>query len=534
MTITNVDARSSRPVPADPSRQEDALVWSPGSVHWFAIVAFVAANAALGLFSDFSPPPVATIHALGTIVIAVWFVGVRRNAEAMACIAAYVAASDVFWRMTDASVPWEVSKIALILIFLTAIIRIIRRPKRIGLPLLSLLLLAPSAVVTVERFGILGNGRERISFELGAHVALVLGVIVFSNLRIERQALAGLLWVIIGPVVAVNTIATAGTVGLQASDYYSHVSNSASSGGYGPNQVSALIGVGAMMSVFLVFFDRRPVLRVLAAVLAVWFLAQSALTFSRGGSFNLVVALIVAAPFFLRTAQMAVRFLAVLAASALVIAFVMIPVIQHVTGNQFGDRFSSTDPTLRGDLMRSELEAWSDNIGLGIGVGMMERTVEDQGAGARGELPKLPTHTEYTRLLAEHGLLGLGVIFVLIALAVRGVRRQRLREGAIFSVVMVVWCASEVAHSATRLALVAYLFALGSVQIVADGTFEAERDSARDLEGEDPVEGDGPPAVPGPRRAEHPAGDGGSATRVAEPRGLVLGEAVEVPDGDPA
>lgn len=483
------------------------LAWSPGSVHWFAIVAFVAAHALFGLVSDFSPPPVSTMHAIGTLVLALWLVGVRRSPEGVACIAAYTAASDVLWRMTGASVPWEVSKLSLVFIFSVGIIRIIRRPCRFGLPLTLMLLLMPSAVVTLERFGVVGNGRERLSFELGAHVALVAGVIFFSNLKVERQTLAGVLWMIVGPTLAVNTIATLGTVGLQSGDFSGTLSNNAASGGYGPNQVSALIGASAMVCVFLVFLERRPVLRVLAALLAIWLLAQSALTFSRGGSFNLVVALLVALPFFLRTAQMAVRFLTVVAVVTVIIVFAMIPVIQNITGNEFGTRFTDSNPTLRGDLMRSELEAWSDNPALGVGVGMMERTVKDHGAGVRGELPTLPTHTEFTRLLAEHGLLGLGAIMVLIALAVRAVRTQVLPEGRVFAVVLVAWCASEVSHSATRLALVPFLFALAAVAIVPNGALQPSGDASGPAEGQDPVEPQGPPPPAGARPAQDGTGD---------------------------
>ncbi|HYF47525.1 MAG TPA: O-antigen ligase family protein [Acidimicrobiales bacterium] len=507
-------------------------LWSPGSAHWFTIVAFVAGHVALGAFSDLSPPPLASMHAFITLVTAVWLVGVRRNAEAMTCIAAYVGASDVLWRMTSASVPWEVSKIALIVIFAIAAARIVRRPRRIGLPLLSLILLAPSAVVTLERFGLGPNGRERLSFELAAHVALVFGVVVLGNLRVERQTLAGILWVIIGPVVTVNTIATSGTIGLQAGDYAGNLSNTAASGGYGPNQVSALIGVGAMLAIFLVFFDRRPPLRLFAAVLAVWFLAQSALTFSRGGSFNIVVALIVAIPFFLRTAQMAMRFFAAAALGALVIGLVMVPVIQGITGNQFGERFTSSDPTLRTDLMRSELEAWGENIALGVGVGMMERTVEDEGAAERGELPELPTHTEYTRLLAEHGLLGLGVILVLIGLGFRAVRRQTLLDGRIFSIVLVAWCATEVGHSATRLGLVPLLFALASIQVVPNGALEAPGHPSGPDQRQRPVEDQRPPAVARPRRRQDDPGDLAPAGEPAEVRGPPVGGAVERPGGD--
>jgi hypothetical protein len=445
------------------------LPWSPGRVHWAVIVAFLAAHAAFGLFADLSPPPLATLHAYIIPLVALWLVFVRRNPEAVACIAAYIAASDVLWRMTGASVPWEMSKVLLIAVLLVAIVRIIRRPLRVGLPLLFLALLLPSAIVTVERFGLLGGGRERLSFVLGAHVVLVVSVIFFSNVRVERQRLAGILWMMVGPVLAVNTIATAGTVGLEASDLVGDLSNKAASGGYGPNQVSALIGLGAMACIFLVLLDRRPILRVLAAGLAVWFLAQSALTFSRGGTFNLLLALVITIPFFMRSAQMAVRFFTVAALVAVLIAFVMIPMIQSVTGNEFGHRFTSSDPTLRTDLMRAETEIWSHNVALGVGVGMEELTLSDQGVTARGDYPKTSSHTEYTRLLAEHGILGLFAIIVLFALAFRAVRAQPLAIGKVFSVFLMGWCAAEVGHSATRLALSGFLFGLAAVVIVRDG-----------------------------------------------------------------
>jgi hypothetical protein len=442
------------------------LWWSPATVPWWVVVLFLAAHVVLGLASDLNPPPLATLHAVTTLVVAVWLVGVRRNVEAVACIAGYIAASDVLWRMTGAAVPWEIAKISLTLVFGAAIIRMIRRPRRIGLPITVLLLLIPSAVVTVERFGLVSAGRERLTFDIGAYGVLVLGVIFFSNLKAPRQVFAGVLWMVLAPTLTVNTIATAGTIGLHADDFSSGLSNAASSGGYGPNQVSALIGVGALLSVFLVFLDKRPVMRFLAGGLAIWFLAQSALTFSRGGSLNLLVALVAVSPFYFRTAQTAVRFLAVGAAVALVIAFAVIPVIQNITGDQFGQRFTSADPTLRTDIMRQELDTWSHNFALGIGVGMMERHIEDVGAAERGQIPRVSAHTEYTRLLAEHGLLGLAVILALLAIAIRSARSQVLFDGRIMSIALSAWAASELAHAATRLSLVPYLFALAALTIV--------------------------------------------------------------------
>lgn len=440
-------------------------MWSPGRARSATLLLFLGAHIGFGLIVDSTVLPVASMLAVTTLLVAVWLVGVRRDAEAVACVAGYIAASDVLWRMTRAAVPWEISKLALALVFGVAIVRVIRRPRRFGMPVTVLFLLAPSAIVTVERFYLSADGRERLSFGIGAHVALVLGVIFFSNLRADRPTVAGVLWMVVAPILAVATIATVGTVGLQTADFAPGSSNFGSSGGYGPNQVSALVGAGVLVCLILVFLDHRPVMRVTAGALALWFLAQSALTFSRGGTFNLVVVLVVSVPFFFRTIQSTARFLAMALVGGAIVLFAMIPVIQHITDDQFGQRFTSTETTLRGDLVRSELHTWGDNIAFGVGVGMTERTVP----GDASELGHLATHTEYSRLLAEHGVLGLGVILVLLALAVRAVRSQRLLVGRVVSVALMTWAAAEATHSATRLAMVPFLFALAALQITPEG-----------------------------------------------------------------
>src|SRR4029077_18351477 len=61
-------------------------------------------------------------------------------------------------------------------------------------------------------------------------------------------------------------------------------SNSDSSGGYGPNQVSAILSLGALMALFgFLGVKRSRVLQVWFGAVMVWLLAQATLTFSRTG-----------------------------------------------------------------------------------------------------------------------------------------------------------------------------------------------------------------------------------------------------------
>ena len=113
-------------------------------------------HALMALVMDVSPPPVATLHAAVTMVVALWAVFFARHAIDLVCAAAYVASCEVLWRMTSASIPWEMAKYALVFIAASAIYRFVPRPRRLAVPLLILALILPSAVVTIERFGFFG------------------------------------------------------------------------------------------------------------------------------------------------------------------------------------------------------------------------------------------------------------------------------------------------------------------------------------------------------------------------------------------
>ena len=289
-----------------------------------------------------------------------------------------------------------------------------------------------------------------------------------ANLVVLRHGLVLVLWAGLAPLIAVNTIATAGTVGLGVGDFDSGLSNVEASGGFGPNQVSALVGLGALFALFLCVIERRQGLRLVAAGLVLWFVAQGALTFSRGGMVNLLVALIVAIPFAVRSADALVKVVGALVAGSLLVAFVMVPALQSVTGGSFGERFTDRSTTLRSDLMSRELEIWGDNVWLGVGVGMAERGEEDIGANLAGREIKVAAHTEYTRLLAEHGIAGIAIMVSFIALLVGAVGRNRTVMGRAWAAAAMGWTLAEMVHSATRLAVIPLMVGLAQLTISSD------------------------------------------------------------------
>ena len=73
---------------------------------------------------------------------------------------------------------------------------------------------------------------------------------------------------------------------------------------------------------------------------------------------------------------------------------------------------------------------------------------------------------EYTRLLAEHGLFGVLAMGCLLAMVWVGFRRQRQPFGQAWTAALVAWTALELSHSSTRLAAVAFTFALAQFAVI--------------------------------------------------------------------
>ncbi|MEL7207999.1 MAG: hypothetical protein AAGK32_07155, partial [Actinomycetota bacterium] len=276
---------------------------------WQVVVAVLVGHLALGILGDVVSSAVITVHAYLTLAVVAFLVLTSTRAGFFVASAGYITSSEVLWRMHDVPVPWEVAKYVTVGVFAAGLFRLIGpRARHVGLPGMYLLVLVPSVLFTVERLG--PASFELLSFNIVAHVALVLGVVFCSNLTTDRASLTTVLWWLLAPVLAVNAVATRATLALDPADFSASGSNAAVTGGYGPNQVSALAGLALLACIFLGIFDRRRHLKVAAVVLGVWFAVQGALTFSRGGLFNVGVALLLAVPFFLSRARYAVRLVA--------------------------------------------------------------------------------------------------------------------------------------------------------------------------------------------------------------------------------
>lgn len=417
-------------------------------------------------FAMSASPAVSTVHAVFVFALGLgWAIAGYENR--LAVWAGYAAVSDVLWRMTNASVPWEFAKYALVLVLTFAIFRSgrLRVP---ALPFIYMGLLIPSSVLVVWLLGpeAAFNG---ISFNLSGPVALGVAAWFFSRLTLTTSEYAALLIAMMGPILGVGSVALSGILSGEAFGA-TRASNLASSGGFGPNQVSSILGLGALLSLFLLLSTRGP--RWFKAILFSLMLGlacQSALTFSRGGLYAAAGAAAVALPFFVQ--DRAVRWRLFIGGTVAVglAVFLVLPGLEQLTGGALAARFEDTGTTGRDLIAKADFTIWSENPILGVGPGM--------GPASRlailGHAPA--AHTEWSRLVAEHGLLGLGAAVCLVAMAWRACARDRRPFERALAAGFAAWAFLFMFHAGMRLAAPAFAIGLAQCRMRASTGQPEER-----------------------------------------------------------
>lgn len=416
-----------------------------------AWLVMVAVSGAVGWVLSFSPA-LATAH-LALVVMAVLAAAVfSPRPEPLLMVTIYAGLCDVLWRASSARGPWEASKWLMIVGFAALIVRFVRRPRHRILCTCLILLLVPGTIMAAADRGF-EFARKYTSASVGGLVALALAVMVCSSLRLSQRETRGLYVIAISPTVSMAAQATLSTVRAGTLNFTDEV-NFDTSGGFGPNQVSSVLCVGGLLCILVLL--QRPqswMSRLVVLATAVWIVGQAVLTFSRGGLFGLVLA--AAAVGLVALVSSGQRFTVIITAVVLVVVAVQVlSWVGAFTGGASEERLSSTDSTNRVEIAESELRIFARNPIFGTGVG----TAKDE-----RDIPIMTApHTEYTRLLAEHGVFGLAAIAVLATLCVKIFRSGRgwSRMAAAGLMVMAL---AQMAHSATRIGSIAVCFGLAAL-----------------------------------------------------------------------
>jgi O-antigen ligase len=444
--------RAEMPMAALAARRERAIL--------IRVLAFFAAHVLLALVAR-QVKAIITVHALATLSLGLWWAlsSVRRP-ERVAYMGAYITGAEILWRMSSAGVFWEMGKYATSAIFIVAMLRS-NRLKGPSLPLLYFLLLIPSILLTIDGTS-LGVARGKISFNLSGPLALFVSAWFFSHLRLTTGQLRLLLLAAVAPLIGVATRALAGTLAISELKFMDG-SMRATSGGFGPNQVSALLGFGALLAFICLLIHKSSLWPKLVMIGIIIFLGiQSAMTFSRGGLYMAAGGAVVASIFMLKDSRLRIRVIVFTGLFFIIVNFAVLPRLDNFTGGALSTRFTNTDLTKRDDIIWADLEIWKEHPFVGVGPGMAQFDRQDLlGRDSAA-------HTEFSRLLAEHGLLGATALFLLLIIAYRNFRGSRTDTGKSVVACLTGWSFLFMYINAMRLVAPAFAFALGFATILPD------------------------------------------------------------------
>ncbi len=394
---------------------------------------------------------VSTLHAVVALFVGLLVAASSRKLSNIAIAVGYISGAEVLWRMTKAGVFWEYGKYATCAVILVGLLRV-RGLRNRGLALGYFVLLLPSALLTLILVD-LDEARQQISFNLSGPLTVSLCAIFFSNIRLGQAELRRVFVATIAPILAIATLAYLSTVSFELIEFTNR-SNAKTTAGFGPNQVAAMFGLGVLLAILLLFerklsWRARGPLMVIAIVLSV----QAALTFSRGGLLLAGAGVAVAMIYLMRERRTRITIIAISLVLLVVGKFVVEPRLEAFTGGALGQRFSNTATTGRDKFIVMDMKIFASHPLVGVGPGMADPIREQMGFFAI-------SHTEFSRMPAEHGILGIGSLILLVVLAVRVIRDARDVRSRAFVAAMLTWVAIFMAIYAMRLAAPGFIFGI--------------------------------------------------------------------------
>jgi O-antigen ligase len=244
-------------------------------------------------------------------------------------------------------------------------------------------------------------------------------------------------------------------------------SNFETSGGFGPNQVSTILGLGIFLFFIKVVLNSKTTL--IRNINILFFLVitfRGIVTFSRGGVITGFIMIIIVVLLLLYYTKSQAKSKVVILVVFGVFALAGIWIYSSIqTSGLIDKRYANQDAkgreklsklTGRERLIESEYKMFLDNPIFGIGVGKnKEYRLETTGIDAA-------SHNEITRMLAEHGMFGLlGLIILLVTPIALYLNNQQ----NIFVFSFIVFWLLTINHAAMRLSAPAFIYALSLLKV---------------------------------------------------------------------
>jgi len=384
----------------------------------------------------------------------------------------YLVSFEVFARMVQTSpwIPYEQGKYITFLLCLFGVLNGYNRDT-LGLILVSLLipglLIDYSGLVTYPY----------LIFDLLGPINLGLCVWFFSKQRFTPHGFLTILRLLIFPIISALFYTFIKTPDFEEFEFELGA-NVETTGGFGSNQVSILFGLGVfLLFLFIIFKWKFTNNFLIDAFFLLGFAFQGLISFSRGGILGGVVG-IIAVMYVLKKNEKygyVIQKVPKIGKYFLISILVLMTsfyLVNEITGGLLLLRYKGeTQGTLAGAKEKSldSITSYRTAIAKEDLDLFLQYPILGSGAASSRYLRVdhfgISPHIEITRLLAEHGLFGVGYVF-LVGMLIRKVYKKR--QNPLFKSVLFAFAILAVYttfHSATRTYITPLLFGLAMIEV---------------------------------------------------------------------
>lgn len=376
-------------------------------------------------------------------------------------------------------VPSEYAKYISIIFTLIALFVSKRQANGLGITLLVMILPA----IFYDRSG--ERGWAEIVNHFLSPLAVALGVMLWGGYRPTEQSVSRLMRVLWFGLLTVLVAVFIRTPDYDSLDFDLEANRSTAGGG-STNQVSTALGFGMFLTFYAIYKRQKfSGFRLVDMAIMGLFALQTLLTFSRGGMIGAVIAIatLVGASMLSKQktsdqkANNKKNLAIVYLAAGVVVLYLAFNMVDNITGGKLTQRYQGeTEGTAggyaekdlnrmtsgRSGIIEEDLQVWKEFplFGSGIGASPYLRMKYQV-----GDLFYITPHIEISRLLAEHGMLGLIYFIILIYIGWKiWMRRNRIPySDVIFALYMLAFISSF--HSAMRTFVTPFLLSVCAMSL---------------------------------------------------------------------
>lgn len=414
--------------------------------------------------------PLSIVYAILIPLVGLYYVikNQNRNHEVL-YVSAYIVGSEVFLRMTGGSLLYESSKYG-VMMFLTLGMYYSGFSKNTVPFWIYLLLLLPGVILATETLNIGTDIRIQIAFNISGPVCLGIASIYTFNRKILVSQLNNILLSIGLPIFSTTIYLILYTPDLKEV-LVGTGSNFATSGGFGPNQVATVLGMG--MFVFfsrLLLESKTKLMFIINLIILLNITYRGLVTFSRGGMLTgFIMIIILLAYLFLKIKSYGRFNLSRILIFMSIAFFITWGYTSIQTGGLIDKRYANKDAagrnkesnlSGRNDIWNSEIDDFLDHPVFGVGVG---KSLEIRKEKSGGNI--IASHSEISRTLAEHGMMG---IIALLIVLFTPIFLFLDNQQHIYMFCFILFWLLTINHAAMRIAAPAFVYSLSLLKVYMD------------------------------------------------------------------